>query len=39
MANLPQIPTYRFNKLFIGIKNTKRLVKGLLFLCKKVMML
>lgn len=37
-TNLPE-PTYRFQKLVIGLKHTMRLVKNIAFLTKKVLML
>jgi len=37
-SNLPE-PTYLFEKLFLSIENTKRLIKDILLLAKKVLML
>ncbi len=37
-TNLPE-PTYRFKQLFVSLKNTKRLIKNMVFLAKKIMML
>ena len=37
-TNLPE-PTYRFQKLIIGFKDTMRLLKNIALLTKKVLML